>query len=291
MKKIIIALVVIIIGVGAWKMISSRSLLSNEDQIVVVDERSPEEILADDIQKITVNLKKENVETETWKEINNFSVSESQLVTKENAKEFFKSANANLPDIYSCLMKDFCGMTTRGEQDPYFDEQRTPAHILMNRNLQVMKEAIRKDPSLKESIDLDFMMELASSEYELLQNGAFEILKDLDESKVDSDDLMKMSAGSKGTAKANNLVSLSQKNGVDKAALLDKVKEVFASGDSDTVISVLERLKDMKLPNDQVKASLKNLCQFKDNEEEEHNWKMIRYEALKINKDFEKDCN
>ena len=289
MKKLI-AIILVIAGIAGVWWITSTPPASLES--VTVETTTPEEALVKDLEKITSNLKPENIANAEWKEITNYSLKPEDLVKRENAKGLFTAAQNNIPDIYSCLKKDFCGMTTRGEDDAYFDDQRTPAHILLNRNLKILKESLRKDPTLKEKMNWDMIHELATSDAEMLQVEALDILREFDSESMKTDELIKISADYTGTAKADALVRLaSGKNATDKHLVAMDMEEVFAMSDANTVISVLENVKKMELSKSDINRSFKNLCRFKDNADEAHNWAMIKYEANKINPEFEKSCN
>ncbi len=253
---------------------------------------TPEEIVASDYEKIAVHLKPENTAGDEWKQINNYAATPEKLVSKDSAAGYFKTAQSNIPDIYSCLKKDFCGMTTRNEDDAYFDDQKTPAHILINRNLKIMKEALRKDISLKSQVDWELMQTLAAEGSEMLSVEALDIIREFDSDSVKTDELIKLTSDYKGTAKADALERISKKEGAsDKLLLASEVEETFATGDADTVISVLEKVKNMNFKQTDLPKVLRNLCVYKDNPEQERNWKMIKYQATKVYSDFEKICN
>lgn len=297
MKKALLPLLIVIVVAGAWWNFSPRSSFTPapSDEAVTTAEtatpmKSPEEILANDYEKIAKNLSPKNTSNDEWKQINNYAVRPDALVNAQNAKGYFKTAQSNVPDLFSCLKKDFCGMETRGEDDAYFDDQRTPAHILINRNLSIMKESLRKDPSLKSEVDWELMKELATSGSDMLSVEALDIIREFDSESVKTDELIKVTQDLKGQAKADALLNLSKRsNSTDKILLASEVEEVFAMGDANTVISVLEKLRNMSLGANASRV-LKNLCRFKDNEQS-HNWPVIKTQANKINKNFEQMCN
>lgn len=295
MKKISLTLVIVLGLIGVWWLTShsapKQGAVENLESTTVP---SPEEILANDYEKIAINLKPENISGDEWKQINTYSLKPEKLVTKESAAVYFKTAQANIPDIYSCLKKDFCGMTTRNDNDAYFDDQATPAHILINRNLKIMKESLRKDIALKSQIDWDVLNDLASTGNELLAVEALDIIREFDSESVKTDDLIKLTSDYKGTAKADALARIAKKNGTsDKLLVSREVQNVFAdeNSDNDTVISVLEQLKNMNFSQDELPRILRNLCRYKDNEAEERNWLMVKSQAKKIYPEFEKLCN
>lgn len=297
MKKVLLPLLIVIVVAGAWWSYSPRSSFtsSSSDETktnhdMATPMKSPEEILANDYEKIARNLSPKNTANDEWKQINNYAVRPETLVNAENAKSYFKTAQSNVPDLFSCLKKDFCGMETRGEDDAYFDDQRTPAHILLNRNLSIMKESLRKDNSLKSEVDWELMKELARSGSDMLSVEALEIIREFDSESVKTDELIKVTQDLKGEAKADALVRLSKRsNSTDKILLASEVAEIFAMGDANSVISVLQKLRNMSLGANASRV-LKNLCRFKDNEQN-HNWPIIKTEANKINNDFEQMCN
>lgn len=291
MKKIILALVFILGLSGVW-WITSHSAPSLTEGEMTKKQPSPEQIIANDYEKIARNLKPENISGDEWGVINNYSLPVEKVVTKESAGSFFKTAQANIPDIYSCLKKDFCGMTTRNDNDAYFNDQATPAHILINRNLKIMKESLRKDITLQSQVDWELLQDLAASGSEMLSVEALDIIREFDSESVKTDELIKLTSDYKGTAKADALARISKNKGpADKMLLAGEIEEVFASADNDTVISVLQQLSQMSFSETELSRILRNLCRYKDNPEEERNWLMIKSQAKKLYPNFEKICN
>jgi hypothetical protein len=298
MKKSNIYLFMLLIttGVGVWWLSSNSSSLDLEKtqkkMATATSSTSLEEFVSKDYAKIAKNLKNENVSGEEWKMVNNYALPAEKIVTSENAKLFFKVTSANMADIYSCLKKDFCGMTTRGEDDAYFDDKGTPAHILLNRSLKIMKESLRKDESLKKLIDWDLIQDLARSNSEALSVEALDILREFDSESHQTDKLIKITESYNGVAKADALIALSKNSSIkDKILLANEIEDVFSGADNNTVISVLEKLDKMKFSKVEIPKILRNLCRYKNLPDEEANWKMIRYQATKIYADFEMTCN
>lgn len=287
MKKKYWIILIILIALGVWRPGALQTPLKKGFIAKVDKQEAAEDILQNDYQKIIKNLKVENIDNLEWGKINSYNLSAESLVNNNNAKSYFQVVQSNLPDLYSCLKKDYCGMQTRGEEDPYFDAQRTPAHILMNRNLKIMKEALRKDSALKSQVDWELLNEIAHSDEEFLQVEALDIIRQFDSDAIKTDELIKMTAEYKGDAKAEALVRIAQKKSkLDKKIIANEVEEIFAMSDANTVISVLEKMRSMNLLKVDVERMLKNLCRFK----ESHNWLMIQYEARKFNTDFETQC-
>lgn len=295
MKKVLLPILIVIVVAGAWWNFSPRSSftapeVTSEVTTTPAPMKSPEEIVAGDYEKIAKNLSDKNTSGDEWKQINNYALTPEALVTNTNAKTYFKTAQSNVPDIFSCLKKDFCGMETRGEDDAYFDDQKTPAHILLNRNLKIMKESLRKDESLKSEVDWDLMKELATSGSDMLSVEALDIIREFDSASVKTDELIKLTQDLQGQAKADALLRLSKKsNSTDKILLASEIEEIFAQKDANTVISVLENLRNMSLGANASRV-LFHLCRFKTNEDK-HNWPTVKMLANKVNNEFEKNCN
>lgn len=294
MKKLILVLIVSV-TLGAWWFKSSRSLnesTANSNSVVQTTAPNPEAILANDYAKLVANLDPKNISNDEWKKINDYSLKAKDLVNSANAKSFFITANNNVPDLYSCLKKDFCGMQTRNDNDAYFDDKRTPAHILINRNLTIMKESLAIDPSLAKDIDWDLMEELAASNSEMLSIEALEIMREYNPTLSKTDHLLELTKSSSGTVKAESLLKIASKaSPADKLLIANEIQEVFAMSDANTAMSVLENVKKMAFSPTQTPSLLKNLCKFKVEEDLKHNWPMVKNEANKIYADFEKSCN
>lgn len=289
MKKSIIIIVPIIILLALLgASVESRWSQKTPPRSIASKDPAANDVLADDFKKMTSNLKSTDVTSSEWKKINDFSILPSMFVNKDNAQSVFKAASSAVPDLVACLKKDFCGMERRGDDDAYFDDHRTPAHILINRNLQVMQETLRQDPALLSSVDWSYLEELALESDEDYAVSALDILREFKADTMKTDDLIGMTKNSKGDNKANALLRISlTANKVGKVMLSHELENVFALEDNHTVLATLENLKKMALSTDQLIGPLKNLCRFKGT----HNWAMVKYEANKLSTSFESLCN
>lgn len=285
MKKIVLlAMILIPVSIGVWVMQTSTHRAETP-----TTQKTPVQTVEGDLEKIQKQLKPENINNNEWKEINNYAIRPENLITTSNAESFFNTAKNNLPEIYNCLKKDFCGMEPSAN-DPYFDDQRTPAHILLNRNLQIMKESLKKDPTLSSAVDWDLMDQLANSQQEMLEVEALDIIQNFSPSKVEVESTLKAAKNFKGTSKADSLIRVSNKASVkDKQLIMNEIEEVFATNDAHTVISVLESMDQMRLSKESMLKSFRNLCRFKD-DVNPGNWKMIHFLANKLNSEFNKLC-
>lgn len=292
MKNIII-IASIFIGFSGFIFYWKKLSIGNSAKIMKQDNfKSPERIVGDDYRKIIKNLKPENIKNNEWLEINNYFVKVEDAVNSNNASLFFSSAQSNLPDLYACLKKDFCGMETRGEDDAYFDDKRTPAHILINRSLKFIGESLRKDASLKSKVNWDLIQELANFDAEIIQVEAIAILREFYSDSIRINQLLKITESYKGLTKANALVSISKNaNPQEKLLVANEVEDLFADADAHTVISVLENLKEMGIEEKETPTLLSGLCRFKEDDQNGGgNWKMIKHLTKKINSEFEKIC-
>lgn len=292
MKKLLLfIIIVLVIGTIAWRM-GTFTTPGSPARAQTTDEipRSPDEIVATDFQKIEKNLKRENIQADEWKDINTYTLKVEDMVNSGNAQYYFQVAQKNLPDIYSCLKRDFCGMEP-AEGDPYFDDQRTPAHILMNRSLKVIRESLRENPDLSSQVDWDLMEELAQSDADMLKVEALDIIREHSRINAATEDILKTTKNYTGEAKADALLRVSNNAGPkDKQLLAGEIADVFEIADPHTVISVLENMDKMKLSKESMLNVFSNLCRFKQNELNPGNWKMIESLASKLNPEFKTLC-
>ncbi len=286
MKKTLIVLTIFITaGVGAWKMVSSPPLAS-----AVTPVKEPEEIVGSDFEKIEKNLKPENIKVSEWKNINNYALKEQDMVNVQNAEKYFLTAKNNLPEIYTCLKKDFCGMES-SIGDPYFDDQRTPAHILMNRSLKIMKESLKENPALKSQVDWDLMEDFASSEHEMLSVEALDLINQYGAGNSKVADALKKTQNFSGEAKADALVRITRNaTSSDKKYVAFEIEDIFENGDAHTVISVLENVDQMNFKKESLMKMFSSLCRFKEGQINPGNWKMINLLASRLNSEFESLC-
>lgn len=254
--------------------------------------KSAEAILANDRQKLEENLTKEILNDENWIKVNDYSTDVKDLVNKKNAKELFKLSNRSITNLASCLKKNFCGMERKNEDDAYFDDGKTPGHILLGRNMEIMVESLKDDPELRKEVDWDLIRELTDSMNEKVQLLAVELLKNFNTKENDTQKLLKIADNYKGNAKALALIEISSRNSEeDHSLLLNAIEKSLAGDDPHTAISVVEKLGKMHLTKNELERVSQSLCHYKENGAEEPNWKMIDYLIGKLDIDLDLICD
>ena len=214
------------------------------------------EILRNDRAQLEKKLSTEVLKDPSWDKVNDFTVSIDDLVSANNSLYLFKLSSSTVIQLNNCLKKDFCGMQTRNEDDAYFD----------------------------------LMLELTQNENEDVQVLAIEILKK--NQNENSNSLMSIIENYSGNAKANALVEFSKNKMLDdRLVLIDGLEKTFAFNDINTVLSVIEKLDEMNLSKEDLIRTSKNLCHFKSNSKNIHNWKMINYDLGKLSIDLENICS
>jgi hypothetical protein len=292
-KKISLLLILsfsLLLAISLWSRKSPQSPIN--DQIVKID---PKEILQNDLRKIEKHIDPVVIHHDEWKNILSYEKKPESFINKKNSQQIFEISRKAVSGIYYCLKKDFCGMTSRGEDDAYFDDLHTPSHIMLSRNLDVMNQALSSSDldkkQMEKEIDWNLIYKLAEEESELLSVKALELIEkfSLDGEKTSS--LLKISKSYTGTAKADALLVIS-KNKTESSALLlaSELEEIFEMSDSNTVLSVLEKVKEMSLDRQLIEKASINLCRFKNNENEVHNYKMIKYELKNLNLNLDNIC-
>lgn len=247
-------------------------------------------IVTRDQEALKKNFKPEILKSKNWDEVNNYALSAKSLVQASNSSEWFKFSQSSAKDLAACLKKDFCKMERRNDNDSYFDETKTPAHILAGRNLEIMLASLKLNPGLKKNIDGELIRELTESQNEKIQVLALEIYQDFLSGETKVNQLLEIAENYQGNAKARALEKISsQTTPADRIQLLNALEKSFAIDDPNTVISIVEKMKKMNLSQDEIVKVSMNLCRFKDNGSDDPNWKMIKYDMKNLS-NLEKIC-
>jgi hypothetical protein len=250
---------------------------------------STETILKNDLEKLEKNLASEIIKDESWKKINDYAIPPAQLVNSKNAKHLFKLSNNSIDNLAICLRKDFCGMEKRNEHDAYFDDKKTPGHILLGRNLSIMLSVLKLYPELENEINWEMIRELTENNNENIQVLAIELLNNFKSNEIN---IFSVIDNFKGNAKGRALADLKTKDSSsERQMLINSLEKSFASDDPNTVISVVEQLKKMRLSKDEMEKVSRNLCHYKEKGIDDPNWKMIKYDMGLVRVDLDKVCS
>lgn len=254
--------------------------------------RTAKAILKHDKITLEKNIRSEVLTNENWGQINDFSLPVKDLRgLKKDARALFKVSNQSINDLSRCLKKNFCEMERKDENDSYFDETKTPGHILLGRNLEILMETLNREPDLRKQVDWDVIRELTESSNEKVQVLAVDLLKKHNSKEGTSENLLKIADNYKGNAKANALVEIA--GDISEEAhnqLLNSISKSFASDDPNTAISVMEKLPHMHLTKREMEMVANYLCHYKEEGSEEHNWKMIKYRMRKVQVEMDTVC-
>lgn len=288
MKKIILTVLILVFGFGLWWTLSPQS---NHASSPLQGTELGESILKSDYEKLTKTINPKIVASTEWKDLISYQILPSKIVNKENSNIYLKMINESLPELFICLKKDYCGMTTRNDDDAYFDDQKTPSHILINRQLKVLKELLALRPELANEIDWELLIELARFDSELIQVEALDIISEHNKTASTVNELIKVSSSYQGNARAQALLKIAQsKDELTLSLVTNEIEEIFEMADANTVLSVLENLKKMSIGQSNLENVLKNLCRFKTDESQSHNWTMIKYETKSLNANLDSYC-
>jgi hypothetical protein len=257
----------------------------------VVPGQKTESILEKDKKALEKNISKEILTDENWIKINDYSLAVKDLVSLNNSRSLFKLSKQSVNDLSSCLKKDFCGMEKRDENDSYFDETKTPGHILLGRNLEILSQTLDQNPELSKEVDWDVIRDLTDSANEKVQVLAVNLLKNHNSKEDSAEKLLKIADDYKGRAKADALVEISADNSEEAhARLLNSITKSFSSDDPNTAISVMEKLPQMHLSLREMEMVANYLCHYKELGAEDHNWKMIKFQMGKQSVQMDTVC-
>lgn len=288
MKKIALTVLILVFGIGLWWSLSPQSnIVSSPLQGTELGES----ILKSDYEKLTKSINPKIIASAEWTDLISYQLLPSKIVNKVNSKMYFKMIDESLPELFICLKKDYCGMTTRNDDDAYFDDQKTPSHILINRQLKVLKELLAVSPELASEINWELLIELARFDSELIQVEALDIIREHNKTASTVNELIKVSSSYQGNARAQALLKIAQsKDELTLSLVTNEIEEIFEMADANTVLSVLENLKKMSIGQLNLENTLKNLCRFKTDESLSHNWAMIKYETKSLNANLDTYC-
>lgn len=242
-----------------------------------------------DLKKIESFLKPQNIQSPTWEVLVDYRTDLKKTINKQNAESYFETATKNLPDLVLCLRKDFCGMDKPTVESPYFDSERTPAHLLVARTLKVIFETLKNRPELARQVDWNLITEISGLTGNEVRAASMELLVNFDRRNAGKENLFEIAASYTGIAKANFYSQVA-------ADLLPEERPIFMNtleksleqDDPHTVISIVEQIQFLHLSKAEVTVVGKALCRFKDGHK--FNWQMIVSKMKVVDNNFEQNC-
>lgn len=291
MKKLIIPTIIItIITSLALFVKNNASKVESDTKNLESSPIASVEILKEDLDKIESRLTIEDSKKNIWQDLNNYSKKPEEIVTLENKMEYMDFLNRNMVELKSCIKKDFCGME-KLEGKAYFDDEKTPAHILLARELEILKNILKLDSKLTEKVDWNLISDLSLMKSPIVQNIALDLLRNFDQRNNGAEKLLKMTQEYKGELKAKlflNLMKDSLPN--ERRILINAFKDSFSKDDAHTVISILEKIEKMNFKKDELLEILPYLCRFKESELQAHNLKTISMHVSRLNMSIKEIC-
>jgi hypothetical protein len=243
-----------------------------------------------DIKKIESYLKPQNIQSPSWESLIDYRTDLKKTINKENAQDYFETASKNLPDLVHCLRKDFCGMEKATVEAPYFDSERTPAHLLLSRTLKVIFESIKNRPELASQLDWNLITEISGLSGNEVKAASMDLLINFDKRNSGKEHLFEIADGYKGAAKAKFYSEIAVDLIPEERPLfISTIEKTFEHDDAHTVISTVESMKKFKLDQAEITRVSKALCHFKS-DEHPGNWSMIVSQMKKVDINFEKNC-
>ncbi len=233
---------------------------------------------------IKKNIKKELSDNAIWPLINDYSITEEELIAKysEKTKELGDYNQKLATALSTCLEENFCGMEA-GEGNPYFDSENTPGHALMARALKLLKATAFLDDSFLKTIDSDNLLSYLLNENAEVQLNALEILVKLESRNQSNDDttykkMLQTASSFKDSAKGtfySILAGLANQNQERRDLYLLSMKEEMGGHDLSGKIAILENLDKLKLNDQELIEVTRVLCRVKTSPRDGHNWVTI----------------
>lgn len=257
------------------------------EKIIVSDKEAS--LPQSDLKKIESFLKPQNIQSPNWETLVDYRTDLKKTINKENAKSYFETASKNLPDLVICLRKDFCGMDKPTVESPYFDSERTPAHLLVARTLKVILESLKNRPDLAAQVDWNLITEISGLSGNEVKEASMNLLVNFDRRNAGKDNLFEIAASYKGTAKASFYSQVAAELlPEERPIFVNTLEKSFEQDDPNTVISIVDRIQSLHLSDSEVASVGKALCHFKDGYK--HNWDMIVLKMKVVDTNFEQNC-
>lgn len=284
-KLILLATAVVILG-GVYAL-QEPAPEEQTTEVISEAEATVDPILRDR-EIIESRLAQTTVSNPVWGLINKFDQPVATVVNRSNAEEVIAVTQNVVQDLMKCIDVDFCGMEKDTTEDPYFDPTGTVAHKTIERSLDMLNEALKLDPTLKDQLNIDLLERVSEIPSEKIQGLVSDLVPDSSDevAKVQSS----LARNTEGKSRTQLLLNMSKDKKLDRTELINLLQKTFSESDAYTVINVLESLPKLNLNEDELARTTVYLCRFKV-DEYEHNWKAVKKNVEKVFADFSKVCN
>jgi hypothetical protein len=260
-----------------FKVTKEVLILSNKE-IVVSDEN---------IHQIESFLKPQNTQSPNWKNIVDFHLSIKKIINLENAQSYFEIATLNLPDLVICLRKNICGLN----QINSFELDRTPAHLLIARSLNVIQETLKYRPDFSSRIDWNLITEISGLSGNEIKLASGELLSNFDYRNNGKEHLFDIVESYKGADKAKFYSQIAAELVVaERPVFVNTLAKSLAHDESETVLSIIDKMKDFHLTKIEVTSVSKALCRFKTEKDQIKTWNTIITKMSRIDDHFQQNC-
>lgn len=284
-KIVLMATAVVILG--GFYALQEPTAESKSEAVVTETETMTDPVLRDR-EILESRLSGESVKSSVWSLVNQFDQPVNAVVNRSNAEDVVLTTQTIVQDLMKCLDVDFCGMEKDTSEDPYFDPTGTVAHKTIERSLNMLNEALKLDPTLKDQLNVDLLERVSEVPSEKIQS----LVSDLVPSN--SDEVAKVQSSlaknTEGKSRTQLILNMSKDKKLDRSELVSLLQKTFSESDAYTVINVLESLPKYNLSEDELARTTIYLCRFKV-DEYEHNWKAVKKNVEKVFSDFSKVCN
>ena len=278
-KNAIFIFVIFTISLSLAKIYFIKDFTVNREKIVISSKEKSWTNL--EKKQIESQLNPLNIQSKAWSILVDYKADIKKIISKENAKEFFLASTKNMPELVECLRKDLCGL----KADKY-DQDRTPAHLLLARTLNVLEESIKLQPSLRPLVDWHLITQISGLKGAELQVASMDLLKyDIGNSGVEN--FLKVAESYTGKAKLSFYVEMSKDLTPEERPLfISTIEKTLAKDETSTVLMIVEQMKMLRLTKLEIATISKALCRFKAAD----TWSTIKNKMQALDSKFESYC-
>jgi hypothetical protein len=241
-------------------------------------------ISRNDLQLIETYLQPKNRHSPLWGIIGDFKANLQAIINPENANGYFEIATQNLPDLVLCLRKNLCGVISP-------EADRTPAHLLVARTLDVILISLKNKPELALLVDWNLVTEVSGLKGNEIRVSSRELLSKFDPRNGGKNHLFEIVESYKGKEKASFYSKLAEDISIaERPIFISTLNKSLERDDPETVISIVGSMKKFRLTSAEIASLGKALCRFKKGDVQQQNWKVIALEMKKYDINFEQNC-